>query len=340
MFWNNTFAHNNHSTQRNKNITQTSPDYALVKWDNEIDNWIKEALQKNNNRLGWNKIYDYVDQKYRKVRNKTKKLSKDVFDKHIKFCLQNGIIGKNDIGQRGTIIEHFLTPEAIQQLESGTLDLVAIKNQNKNVMEITSEIKLNAIYILILMFNHTTPFELKDEDEVVSFLKPFHFKLSKSRISEWRTIDRNDSEVAEKERRHFQTRIESQDKSVDLSIHDYVNRHHGGTTTLFNCQIRGMTKNSVMSNRTDKPFQHLSFSSNQLDEAFDFLCKDQILRPVPNSEIYRIIDENLYFLLFFLEDLYTENVIPILRKIWKNLRRPTPEERNWLNMLKGEVGSK
>ena len=311
----------------------------MVEWDNEIDNWIIEALKKNNNRLGWNKIYNYVDQKYREVRNKTEKLSKDVFDKHIKFWLQNGIIGKNDTGQRGTIIEHFLTPEAIRRLDSGTLDLVVIKNQNKKVMGITSKLKLNALYILILMFNHTTSFELKDEDEVISFLKPLHFKISKATISEWSTIDENDSEVAEKERRHFQIRIQSQDKGVTVSIHDYINRYRDSTTSVFNCLVRGMTKNSVISNRIDKPFQHLSFSSDQLDEAFDFLCKDQILRPVLNSEIYIIIDENLYFLLFFLEDLFTENVMPTMRKIWKYLRRPTAEERNWLIMLKGEVAA-
>ena len=228
---------------------------------------------------------------------------------------------------------------AIRRLDSGTLDLVAIKNQNKNGMKVTSEIKLNALYILILLFNHTTSFELKNEDEVVSFLKPFRFKISKATISEWRTNDENDSEVAEKERRHFQTRIQSPDKGVTVSIHDYVNRYRDSTTSVFNCQVRGMTKNSVISNRIHKPFQHLSFSSDQLDEAFDFLCKDQILRPVLNSEIYIIIDENLYFLLFFLEDLFTENVMPTMRKIWKYLRRPTAEERNWLIMLKGEVAT-
>lgn len=306
----------------------------MVERDNKIDDWIKEALLKNNNRLGRNRIYNYVDQKYRENRNKTEKLSKDVFDKHIKFLLQNGIIEKNDNGQRGTTIEHYLTPDAIRRINSGTLDLAAIKNQNKKVMEVT---KLDALYFSILIYNHTTTFELKNEDEVISFLTPLHFKISKADISEWRTIDENDSEVAEKERSHFQSKIQSQDKSVTLFIHDYVSRYRGSTTSIFSCQIRGMSKNSVILNRIDKPFQHISFSPNQLDEAFDFLCKDEILHPVPNSEIYTIIDENLYFLLFFLEDLFTENVMPTMRKIWKYLRRPTSEERDWLVMLKGEV---
>ena len=97
---------------------------------------------------------------------------------------------------------------------------------------------------------------------------------------------------------------------------------------MYNCQVRGMTKKSVISNKIDKPFQHLSFSSDQIDKAFDFLCEDQVLRPVPNFDIYRIIDNNLYFLLFFLEDLFAEYVMPVMRKIWKYLRRPTAEESN------------
>ena len=310
-----------------------------MKWDYEIDAWIIESLQKNNG-LGRNKIYEYVDQKYRKNRNKTERLSKDVFDKHIRFWLQNDIVGKNDAGQRGTRIEHFLTPEAILGLERGTLDLIAIKNQNKKSMEITSEIKLKALYILILMFNHTTSFEFKNEDEIISFLKPLHLKIDKEEITKnWRAIDENDSEVAEKERRHFRTRIQSQDEGVTVSIHEYVNRYHDGTTSIYNCQIRGMTKNSVVSKRIDKPFQHMSFSSEQLDEVFDFLCKNQVLRPVRNSAIYMIIDSNLYFLLFFLEDLFTEDIMPVMRKIWKYLRKPTADEKKWLVMLKGETAA-
>lgn len=161
----------------------------MTEWDKKISNWIIKALQEND-RLGRNKMYDYVDRRYRRNRKKKTGLSKDVFDKHLKFLLQNSIVCKNDLGQRGTTVVHFLCPEAILQLQSGTLDLIAIKNQDKNLMEITSEIKLKALYILILMFNHTTSFEFKNEDEIVSFLKPLHLKIDKKEITKnWRETD-------------------------------------------------------------------------------------------------------------------------------------------------------
>jgi hypothetical protein len=308
----------------------------LTEWDKKISNWIIKALQEND-RLGRNKMYDYVNRRYRRNRKKKTGLSKDVFDKHLKFLLQNSIVCKNDLGQRGTTVEHFLCPEAILQLQSGTLDLIAIKNQDKNLMEITPKIKLKSLYILILIFNHTTSFEFKNEDKILSFLKPLHLKIDKEEITKnWREIDENDSEVAEKERRHFRTRIQSQDKGVTISIHEYANCYHDGTTNIYNCQVRGMTKKSVIANKNDNPFQHLSFSSDQIDKAFNFLRKDQVLHRVPNSEIYRIIDSNLYFLLFFLEDLFTEYVMPVMRKIWRYLRRPTAVEKQWLVMLYGK----
>jgi hypothetical protein len=91
-----------------------------------------------------------------------------------------------------------------------------------------------------------------------------------------------------------------------------------------------MTKESVILNRIDQPFQYLSITSNQLDEAFDLLCKEQILHPVQQSDgnyIYRIVDNYSDVLLLFLKDFFTENVMPVMRSIWKYLRNPTPEER-------------
>jgi len=304
----------------------------MSKWDHKIDDWILKVLDANE-RLGRNKIYEHVDERYKKVRKKANSLSKDVFDKHLKFLIENAIIGKNDAGQKGTIIEHFLNPEAKQQFQMGTLDLRALKNKSEKSTGIMTQLKFKALYTLILMFNHTTSYEFRNEDELISFLAPFHLKLNIPSIS--RVAD---SEENEKERRHEKTIIESRDKGLTISIHDYVNRYHGGITSVYNCQIRGMTKKAVISNRIGKPFQYMSFSSNQLNEAFEHLCKEEILRPIRRPDVdsvYRIVDNDVYFLLFFLEDLFTEYVIPVMRSIWKYLRDPIPEERKWLTLLEG-----
>ena len=310
----------------------------MAKWDKDISDWIIEALGENK-RLGRNEIYYYVDKQYREVRQKRINLSKDVFDKHLKFLVQNCIVGKNDAGQRGTRIEHFLTQKAKRGLQMGTLDLIALKNQDKKLMEITPQMKLKALYILILMFNHTTSFEFQNKDELLSFLAPFHLKhlkASKARIAD----EDKSEEEAKKERRHFRKRVEFQDRGVTVFDDEYVNRYHGDTTNVYSCQIRGMTKESFNLNRIDKPFQYLSFSPDQIHEAFLHLHKDKTLHPVPitsNAPVHRIVDNDLYFLLFFLEDLYTESVMPILRNIWKYIRNPTSEERNWLTLVEGEI---
>lgn len=315
----------------------------MAKWNYDISEWIIKALY--NKRLGRNRIYnDHVNKRYKRVNSKN--LSKDVFDRHLKFLLQNDIVGKNDAGQRGTIIEHFLIPEAERQYQARTLDLRvlkagALKNKNKRLTEITSQLKFKALYILILMFNHSSSFEFRNQDEMISFLAPFHLKLHTPSIE--KLVDENESEEAKKERRHFRTRIESQDKGVTISIHDYVNLYHDGITTAYNCQIRGMTKNSVILNRIDKPFQYLSFSSDQIEEAFILLHKEKALHPVPHTSsdyVYRIVDNDLYFLLLFLEDLFTEYVMPVMRSIWKYLRNPTTEEWNWLSLLEGKIGAR
>jgi hypothetical protein len=322
----------------------------LPKWDYKIDEWIVQALRKNE-RLGRNEIYRYIDERYKKARHKTKSLSKEVFDEHLTFLKQNGVVGTSDVEQRGIKIEHFLTPEAIQQLQTGTLDLRALKNQkkqDKQPVKKRRQMKFKALYILILMFNHTTSFEIRNKDELISFLAPFHLKLDNflapfhlklDKPSIERLANEHECEEVKIER----TRIESQDGGVTVSIYDYVNRYHGGITSVYKCMIRGMTKETVNSNRNVNPFQYLSITSNQLDEVFDHLCKDQLLRPLPHPDayyIYRIVDNNLYFLLFFLEDLFTEYVMPVMRKIWKYLRNPTPEERQWLTILYGDETNK
>ena len=81
-------------------------------------------------------------------------------------------------------------------------------------------------------------------------------------------------------------------------------------------------------------------SSDQINGAFDLLCKEEILRPIPQPDgnyIYRIVDNDSYFLLFFLEDLFIESVMPVIRNIWKYIRNPTFEERKWLTVLEGEI---
>ena len=332
----NILTHNHSTTQSNKNITRSSPDSILPKWDYKIGDWIIEALRKNK-RLGRNKIYRDVDKRYKKTRHKTTSLSKDTFDNHLKFLIQNNIVGKDDVGQRGIKIEHFLTQEAKQQLQAGPLNLRALKNNNKKLIKPTPQIKQKALYILILMFNHTTSFEFQNKEAAESFLAQLHLKLYKQ--SRGRMDDEHESEEARNERRHFQTIFQSSDRCVTVYMNEYINRHDGNTLNAYKCQIRGMTKESVLSNKIGKPFRYLSFSKAQIDKVFDLLCNEDMLHSMPRydgSQIYRIIDNDLYFLLLFLDDLFTENVMPIMHKIWKYLRNPTAEERKWLTLLEGE----
>ena len=149
-------------------------------------------------------------------------------------------------------------------------------------MEITSEIKLNAIYILILMFNHTILFEFQNKDDRESFLAPFHLKFYEL-SPRARLVDELESEGIKKERRHFQTIHQSSDGSITVFTNEYVSRNGGGTTIKYDCQIRGMTKQSVLLSRTDKPFRYLTFSPAQINATFDLLCKDQLLQQMRHS---------------------------------------------------------
>jgi hypothetical protein len=146
----------------------------LPKWENDIDDWIVEALKEK--RLGRNEIHNYVNKRYKKSKNKTTNLSKDAFDNHLKFLVQNDIVGRHDVGQRGTRIEHFPIDETNRKLQLGTLDLRELKNKNKKLIKITSQMKRKALYILILMFNYTTSFEFQNKKETEFFLAPFRLK--------------------------------------------------------------------------------------------------------------------------------------------------------------------
>lgn len=255
-----------------------------------------------------------------------------------------GIIISNDDGKRGTRVEYSLTPNALQQMEAGTLDLSALKKKNKKRLKttaITRETRFKILYILILLYNKDTTFEFHTKDALQFFLMPFHLGLSflsdgafvrsKERIV--------DPESDLREERHFQTmRVESPEGDVNVFIDEYVNRLHGGSTTIYNCRIRGTTKEAVKSNRNHKPFQYLNFKSDQIDEAFASLCEGGLLHAIPHSYgnyIYTIVDKDLYFLLESLSELFTD-IWSIMIEIWNYIRNPKPEERSWLIVLEGE----
>ena len=62
--------------------------------------------------------------------------------------------------------------------------------------------------------------------------------------------DEHESEEARNERRHFQTIFQSSRQVCDsVSMNEYINRRNGNTLNAYKCQIRGMTKESVLSNK-------------------------------------------------------------------------------------------
>jgi hypothetical protein len=63
-----------------------------------------------------------------------------------------------------------------------------------------------------------------------------------------------------------------------------------------------------------------------------------LLRATPHSYgnyIYTIVDNDLYFLLESLSELFTD-IWSIMIEIWNYIRNPKPEERSWLIVLEGE----
>jgi hypothetical protein len=215
-------------------------------WNRNLDYWIIEALEKNKN-LGRNELYEYVDQRYKESKAKDKKfskkqkttqLSRDVFSNHLKFLIENDIVGRNYIRRKDLKVMHFLTSEAQQQLQMRTLDLVALKNKDKKAIkkESSVETEFRALYILILLFNHSTSFESKTKDALEYFLMPF--RLSLNRLY---TLSKKSVVLEHEEEKYFETILRSPKQEITVSVKEFIRSPiHDTGSLLYTCHIKGM----------------------------------------------------------------------------------------------------
>jgi hypothetical protein len=290
-------------------------------YDDEMDHFIIKSLDQKN--TGYRNLFRLVKEKH------NRNISYDTFDRHIKHLIESGMISKDE-----KFAPFYLTEKCKKQLRLKALNLIApVPKSNKSSLSTQLAIKQINMYILILLFRSGSSYEFVKVEELKYFLSILGLSTNslalKSRPS--------DSQLYKSNNEVYRMRVfESDDGRISVHERRYVSSPRRLRDSIsFVSNIKGV-KYPVARYGSD-PFQNMGITQDEIMNALSILSNEGILqKPIVYSgdSIYLASDIHLYDLLSEYAFLY-EVSRSTLKELWK-LRKPTPEEIQWLQRIEGD----
>jgi predicted transcriptional regulator len=326
--------------------------------DPEIDPAILDILQ-NRQTAGYNEVYHLLRKKHRHV-------SRDAYDRHIRGLKESGNIQRKDKGAKGGRKGQFCITDKGKQ----TLRLFGSFPEYKRALTL----RLERAFQLLLLFEAKKEIEFEDkiygtEDELVKLVRskydvPF---TKKDLVIEHQfrkpvdctvTVYGPISSCIQIVKKEFDI-LKSETAGTDLTLRQYT-RHANNTkkvlytrsnksrkesvqskndnqeTALFLIKTLGITINEIV-NYKKFAFKHLGFTSGELQEAFNTLKDEGLIKPkgVLGDDIYyTIASDSLYHLIRDCWILHNQ-IMEKMSLVWMYFRRPTWHERKWLEVFFG-----
>ncbi len=128
---------------------------------------------------------------------------------------------------------------------------------------------------------------------------------------------------------------------INLERESVQSKNDNQETALFLIKTLGITINEIV-NYKKFAFQHLGFTSGELQEAFNTLKDEVLIKPkgVLGDDIYyTIASDDLYHLIRDCWILHNQ-IMEKMSLVWMYLRRPTWHERKWLEVFFGPQRAK
>jgi hypothetical protein len=288
-------------------------------YDREMDEFIIKSLDEKNTE--YRNLFGLVKEKHKQ------NTSCDTFNRHIKHLVESGMINKD-----GKFLPFYLTEKCKQQLRLKALDLVSpVPKSNKSSLSTQLAVKQINMYILLLLFRSGTSYELAKVEELEHLL--FILGLTKNSLamkSPHGPLHKSKNEV------YSMTVFESEDGRISVRERRYTSSPRRLRDSIsFICNIKGV-KYPLVRYRSE-PFRKMCITQDEIMYSLSLLSSEGILQePIVYSgdSIYLAADIHLYDLLSVYAFLY-EISRSILKKLWR-LRKPTPEEIQWLQRIEGD----
>ena len=291
-------------------------------YDLELDRYMINALRKKN--IGYRDLFRLVKEKF------NQNISFDTFNRHVKYLMKTDKIKKDQ-----KYAPFYLTEKCKRQLNLKALNLVRpvqTLNESSLSTQLAASKQVN-VYILILLFKSGSTYEFEKIEKLEYFLSIFGLSVkSFSFSSASDALHKSKNEVY-----RLEGVFRSEDNRFSVNKRRYESSPHRIRNSIsFVCNIKGV-KYPVTGYRSD-PFRKIGITQDEILDSLTLLSNEGILQnPTVYSgdSIYLFDDLHLHDLLFDLSAFCYGQARSTLDKIW-NLRRPVPEEKQWLQRIEGE----
>jgi hypothetical protein len=228
----------------------------------------------------------------------------------------------------------YLTEKCKLQRKLGVLKLDSpVPKLNELSLSLSAQLAIKRInvYILLLLFRSDSSYEFAKVEELEYFLSILGLsKNSLTMKSPHGPLHKSKNEV------YSMAEFRSEDGRISVHERSYISSPHRLRGSIsFICNIKGV-KYPVARYRSD-PFRKMGITQDEIMNALSLLSNEGILqKPIVYSgdSIYLATDIYLYDLLSLYAFLY-EVSRSTLKKLW-DLRKPTPEEIQWLQNIEGD----
>jgi DNA-binding HxlR family transcriptional regulator len=264
------------------------------------------------------------------VRELHHKMAIETFNICIKDLLSSKFIDRIQVLEKGKKVDYFLTQKGKQYLrllldhESGAKTRVSEKKERRKML-------------LLLLFLFRNPY-----DNIYRSEQEFQDLLLRNNISE-REIIRKIPDKEFKDGKTITTTHLESDSGIYVWRTDTLDERKNPpeTTRVYLFKVPGLSKSDILESRNKPAFWHINFTENEIEGLFDSLRneKDPMFRVVAfdhdgeprydvSNELLRELLDTCYKIKNFAEFL--------TQQIWKYLRKPTDDERKWLELVGGK----
>ena len=271
----------------------------------------------------WTRLFSTVKESHHKMANET-------FNICIKDLLSSKFIDRKHVVEKGKKVDYFLTHKGKQYVRfildhgSGAKGRFGVEKERRKIL-----------LFLLLLFRRPHDYTYKSEQE-------FRDLLSKNNLSE-RDLQRLTKSEENKNGKTIITTTFESDSGIYVWKIETLDKRENPIerSCAYKYDIPGLSKTDILESRNKPAFWHINFTEYEIQNMFDSLhneSKDPMIRVVAfdhNGEPrYDVSDPSLRELLDVYWDIYNL-VYSITEVIWKCVRRPTEDERRWLELLRG-----
>jgi hypothetical protein len=326
--------------------------------DPEVDSVILDILL-NRQSAGYNELYQLLKKKYRHI-------SRDAFDRHHRKLRNSGDIERKDKGGKGGRKGQYCISDKGRQ----TLRLFGSLKQDKQELILRRERAFQLLFffeankdiefeqeiygteddlVKLISSKYRVPFTKKDLVVDYQFKKEVdctvtvYLPISSCILIVKEEFNRRDNigettaaapvEYMQDNRKKV---LDSHDKEPGLQKQRRQSKNNGSNYAFFLVKTLGITISQILDDKRF-PFQHLGFTSGELEQAFNTLRDERLIKVkgVLGNDIYYTSGGNgLYHLMRDCWIIHNQ-IMQKMSLVWMYFRSPTWQERKWLKIFYG-----